>query len=223
MLARKLTRICTMMTFATLTLVGAAGAAHAGDADDIVFLEDGGRLRGVIAESSPARVTIRLVDGTLRSLPRARVKQIVYGPTVLPAPAAVPAPVLTPPSPPPPAAGWRYLPDGPAPSPIVAPGPRTERRSRGLMIAGIVLLPVGAVTLGLGAAACAVGTRCPNPQLGYADAITMGVGGAMMLTGIVFTAVGASRHPVGEATNLFTRFQLGATVGPRSVSLVGLF
>jgi len=100
------------------------------------------------------------------------------------------------------------------------------------MITGIVLMPLGAVTLGLGAATCAVGSStgagCPNPQIGYADAALMGLGSVMLVTGIVFTAVGASRRPVAESTEaLSTRpqpvFHLGVTTGPRSVSLVGVF
>jgi hypothetical protein len=230
MTAPKLTRILGITVFATLVL--AAGPALAGDADDVVFLDNGGRLRGVVVEEGPASVTIKLADGTIRSLARARVRQIAYGPAAPPtAPAAPAAPalpaapvaVLAPPPPVPPAAGWRFTPDGAAPAPVVVPGPRTVKRSKGLMITGIVLMPVGAATLGLGAAACAVSSQCPNPQIGYADAVLMGFGSVMLVTGIVFTAVGASPRTVVEATSTPPRVQLGATVGPRSAALVGLF
>jgi hypothetical protein len=248
MTGSKLIRILGITALTSLALAGLAEPARAGDADDTIFLDHGGRLRGLVVEEGPASVTIKLADGTIRHLPRRGVKQIVYGQSAtpnLPVAVAPPAPVYAPPAPvyyappapvyappapvyappapvyAPPAPGWRFTPEGSGAFAPLAPV-RSQRRSKGLMIAGIVLLPLGAATLGLGAAACAVGSQCPNPQLGYADAIMMGMGSVMMVTGIVFTAVGASRRPVAEATRA-APLQLGATVGPRSLALVGLF
>ncbi len=220
---------------AALAFAVAEGPARAGDADDVVYLNDGGRLRGVVVEEGPQGITIKLVDGTLRTVARARVKQVQYGPVAGAPPAAPPAPPPHPYVPPPPAPGeplaapppssapgWRYVPDGAPPPPLASssPGPR---RNKALMITGIVFIPLGAVTLGLGAAACALGQQCPNPQIGYADAVLMATGSVMLVSGIVFTAVGASRVSVAGASNEPAHVQIGATAGPRSVALVGLF
>jgi hypothetical protein len=101
-----------------------------------------------------------------------------------------------------------------------------ERRSRGLMITGIVLMPVGAVTLLMGGAVCGVvsaaGRSCASSDTNYADAVMMGLGATMLVTGIIFTAVGAPRVPVTD-TSSAPPLQITASVGPRSAALIGLF
>jgi hypothetical protein len=233
MLARKSQRALAAAAVAALTLTAVPRLARAGDADDLVLLAGGGRLRGVVLEESPTVVTVKLADGTVRAIQRHRVSRIQYGEAApapgYPAPALAVAPPLYPPpvATAPPAPGWRYAPDGEnalaAPPPLPAP-----RRSKGLMITGIVLMPLGALTLGLGATACAISPSCPNPQLGGSDVALMIVGSATLVTGIVFTAVGASRRPLPAAADaapadLPPRLQLQVATGPRSVSLVGLF
>jgi hypothetical protein len=220
--ARDLTRAVRLTAATALALVSLAGTAWAGDSDDVVFLRNGGRLRGMVIEDDPATVTIKLPDGTVRALARAKVKQIEYGATnpAIPPAAAVPLPppVLAP-GPAAPPAGWRYGPEG-APPPA-----RTERRSTGLMVTGIVFMPLGFLTVGTALAACAgaFGDGCNHGSTRGPVEGTIAIGSLLLVSGIVFTAVGASRRPVGGAALAPVNFQLGATMGPRSVALVGAF
>jgi hypothetical protein len=64
-----------------------------------------------------------------------------------------------------------------------------------MWIAGVVLLCVGAVTFPIGGGLIAANEEyLEEPsEKGYAIPILWGVGGAMVATGIVLTAVGASR------------------------------
>jgi hypothetical protein len=82
------------------------GATRASDAEDTVFLVNGGRVRGTVMEEDPAKgVTVKLPDGSVRKIAPAEVKRVQYGaeapkPAPLPAPArAAPAPGYAPPVP----------------------------------------------------------------------------------------------------------------------------
>jgi hypothetical protein len=64
---------------AALVLVSSR-TARAGDIDDTVYLNDGGRIRGVVLEQSPSTgVRVRLPDGTVRSVGTADVNHVAYG------------------------------------------------------------------------------------------------------------------------------------------------
>jgi hypothetical protein len=53
--------------------------AHAGGGDDIVFLSNGGRLRGTIIEDHPTQgATIKLADGSVRKLKAAEIRGIRF-------------------------------------------------------------------------------------------------------------------------------------------------
>ena len=116
-------------------LMSFSSAAHAADGDDIVLLNNGGRVRGTVIEEDPKNgVRIKLLDGTLKTLTPAEVKEIHYGDQpAAPAPTPAPAPA--------PAAAWAApaaLPyaEAPPPWPTAAGGRpgygrgRTESRLR---------------------------------------------------------------------------------------------
>lgn len=53
--------------------------AFAGDVDDTVLLKNGGRVRGTVLEESPQTgVSVRVADGTIRTIPAAEVDHVVY-------------------------------------------------------------------------------------------------------------------------------------------------
>jgi hypothetical protein len=104
-----------------LAVASTTGAAFAADEpDDTVFLKSGGRVRGAVVEQDPVKgVRIKLADGTIRNIPAADVKEVIFGgagtrPGAVPGPApgpgpAAPVPGVAPPPapvpPPPEAAG----------------------------------------------------------------------------------------------------------------------
>ncbi len=138
--------------------------AWAGDGDDIVHLANGGRVRGTVFDEDPVKgVTVKLLDGTTRTIPMAEVARVQYGPA---AAAAAPAPAPAPP----PAPAAPVLAPVPSYGPMAAPvyPPRgghgagdvpevRQRRSTGLMVTGIVLMGVGAVSMAAGGALFAAG------------------------------------------------------------------
>jgi hypothetical protein len=70
-------------------------------ADDVVYLKDGGRIRGTVMEEQPDRgVTIRLADGSVRSVPTDEVKIVDYGEALTHPQEATPVPPTTPMPPP---------------------------------------------------------------------------------------------------------------------------
>jgi hypothetical protein len=126
-------------------------------------------------------------------------------------PADVPPPIA--PAPPPYPA---YQPYGGQPNYAIPEHQQGElrpmrRRSKGVMIAGIVLLSVGAAMAIPGAAMLIVGTcageeeqrsgsftidTCDeNDEMIRAGAVMTGVGGAMLLAGVIMTPIGASKVP----------------------------
>src|ERR1700710_1298319 len=95
----------------TAAVVGAAGLLSSGaalaDDTDTVFLASGGRVRGKVMEEDPKTgVSIKLLDGTVRTLKPPEVKQVVYAgaaaPVVVAAPVVAPPPVVMAPAAPPP-------------------------------------------------------------------------------------------------------------------------
>lgn len=100
------------------TLLVAVWLAQASAPLDTVFLTNGGRLRGTILEDDPARgVTLQMIDGTLRSLPRSEVSRVLY---------AQDPPAPREPAPSSPATGASPHPQAPPPAaepPTAAPPP----------------------------------------------------------------------------------------------------
>jgi hypothetical protein len=116
-----------------------------------------------------------------------------------PSDAGGPAPAVTPAAPPPAA------PPGPvaAPAPPGAGGPfaagDTEPNSKGLMIAGAVLLPVGVVTASIGLFwLAAKPERLENHPESYVPLWAIGTVAAA--TGIVFLSIGAPQVPAERAS-----------------------
>ena len=93
-----------------------AGAQTPDTHDDVVMLANGGRLRGAVMEEDPVKgVRIKLVDGTVKTVAHAAVKEVRYG---SPAPEEAPEePAPAPPSPPGPGSTA-----GETPQPAIAPG-----------------------------------------------------------------------------------------------------
>ena len=104
--------LCVSIALALSTI---AGLAHA-DADDIVFLKNGGRMRGVVMLEDPKQgVKIKLGDGSVQQIAPGDVDHIEYGKPAPPPVAPLPA-GPAPPRRPLPAAASR------SPAPVVPPG-----------------------------------------------------------------------------------------------------
>lgn len=165
-----------------LAVTSASEVAYAGD-DDIVFLANGGRLRGTVFEEDPSRgVTIKLIDGTTRTLAPGDVQRVQYGARAAAAPAAPPpaAAPTTPAAPGPAAAPAPYWATGSTPYPAAwTPGRDARdgnkergRRSVGLMVTGIVVGGLGAGALGVGVAVFTQsfgGSQCSTAHWSYYD------------------------------------------------------
>jgi hypothetical protein len=122
---------------------------------------------------------------------------------------------------PPPGAQYYY-----PPPPLIGPPPRMERRSKGMMIGGIVLTGVGALSFLTGLTVYALGSAgtddCTSGSYYSCDwksdsgtqttgAIMMVLGGAAVAVGIPLTVVGARKVPVDPAAeSKAPTLQLGA-------------
>ena len=162
-------------------------------------------------------MTVQLPNGETRKIQREEVLSIQY---VSDAPGAG-APATTGNAAP--AAGSPT----PSPVPIFYTAPESSRRSKGLMITGIVLMPVGAVATALGGVVFASSfgepqlethctdisttppTGCTTSEQSHDDdgmrhaGIALMVGGGVALAGgIVFTAFGASKKPSSLALTI---------------------
>jgi hypothetical protein len=92
--------------------------ARASDSDDVILLNNGGRVRGVVVEEDPQTgVRIKLLDGTIRTIKRADIREVRYHGE----PAAPPTPVAAPP--PTPVAAPAPAPAAPTPTPTPEPAP----------------------------------------------------------------------------------------------------
>ena len=98
----------------------------------------------------------------------------------------------------------------------VPPPPAMQRRSTGVFVTGIVLIPVGAITSIIGGAMLAFGSATSSScdQFGCSDtsggasgtgAAVLAVGGLMLVGGIVMTVVGGKKVPVDQALMLDPR------------------
>ena len=158
------------------TVLGVAAAllllatrAQAADADDVILLNNGGRVRGIVVEEDPERgIVIKLLNGTIRTFKRSEIREVRYHgeptpapvPTPVPTPAPAPAPAPTPapapaptptPTPvpvlaPPPPFAWPAWPaPAPAPAPAWIPPPPAEPQRHGFEIGTRlgVALPMG--------------------------------------------------------------------------------
>jgi hypothetical protein len=185
--------------------------AHAGDSDDTVILKNGGRVRGTVLVEDPGKgVTIKLADGTTRTVPAADVKNVQYGaPAAAPAPAApAPAAAGAPVAVAPPPAGMAP-PDStaaPAPAPVAAapfappPAPAEPQyhRRTGLLVTGIIAMGSGALAGLIGSAMVIAGTNskyecygASNNSCGnYDDHDLTEPGAAIGVTGAVVLAAG---------------------------------
>lgn len=117
MRARTTTR--GLLAAAVALFVSLRGVARA---DDVVFLKNGGRVRGVVVVESPRDgVRIKLADGRIRDVPAAEVDRVAYdADAAAPAPAAPTAPAEPAPAEPPP-----VLPPSAPPAPPPPPPPKT--------------------------------------------------------------------------------------------------
>lgn len=176
--------------------------AHAGDNDDTVFLKNGGRIRGTVLVEDPGKgVTIKLADGTSRTLAPAEVKNVEYGgAAAAPAAAPTPAPVASAPAPAPAAAAPAPAAPAPAALPISAtpaqPAEPHYHRRMGLLITGIVVMGAGAVAAGVGAglavSAEGHGNSCNGSGSGgCTDESTQAAGIGLAVLGGVALAAGA--------------------------------
>jgi hypothetical protein len=175
--------------FAVAILLCLSNVASAQETFDTVHLTNGGRVRGTVFSEEPdVGVTIKLIDGTTRTLPAATVKQVEYAganASVAPAPAPASAPYAVYPG-----AGY------PPAAPYVAQASGTHRRA-GFLVPGIILLGVGALTLGISAGFmasedCFDGCRDSKQTPGTAGMVT---GGVLLAAGIPFFILGMIRVP----------------------------
>jgi hypothetical protein len=205
-----------LLPLACLAGVLVATPAFADDIPDTVILANGGRMRGIVMEEDPtAGVTIKLPDGTVKKLPAARVKQVVYGGQA-PKPAPAPEAPSAPPASPPGANAGAYPPAGAPPVGVlpaygtnagVLPAQGANRPSspealegaKSMRTAGVVLTSVGVVLVLVGGVWLAVlegqcsslGPACSfNPII---QGALLGVGGAALIPGVILWPVGQSR------------------------------
>jgi hypothetical protein len=95
----------------------------------------------------------------------------------------------------------------------VPPPPAMERRSTGLFVTGIVLIPVGAITAIAGGIILAGSAAIDSSCVDFCDtssgsgtgAGVLAVGGLMLVGGIVMTVVGGKKVPVNQALMLDPR------------------
>lgn len=163
-------------------------------------------------------VTVKLVDGTVKKVKAGDVKSVEYGAAKAaePAPQAGTtqgtAPVVAPPLAP------------VAPSSPYGPPPahrrRSERRSTGLLVTGLVLMPLGAIAIGTGVAIGVVNKGYKHDAAAPGIALLIG-GGTFLLTGLVFTIVGGSHKSSDDDEALAPRVQ--AVAGPGSFGFRGAF
>lgn len=188
----------------------APALAHAGDSDDTVFLKNGGRVRGTVLVEDPAKgVTLKLADGTSRTVPAAEVKNVEYAAAAgasTAAPAPAPASVGYAPAPAPAPAAT-----APQPAPVaVAPTEPAEppyHRRTGLFVTGIILVSAGAVFAGTGAALAVAGDYSDNGctydssgnryGCGHDNDTMQNVGRALGVTGGLMIAAGIPLFIVG--------------------------
>jgi hypothetical protein len=207
-----------LLVFMARARPAAAGSGEEDVAEDVVFLVNGGRVRGTVMEEDGETVSIRRADGVVRRIPRAEVSSVRYGDEGRPADAAGDDSTAG-------AGAARHRqgggngemvaavePHGARHAPPAGPGyVEFERRSRGAMIAGIVLLSVGAAG-GIGGLVAYVSGDSDDT---FAIALPIWiVGGTSLITGIVLTAVGAPKVPIGP---------MSLQVGPAGAVLGGRF
>jgi hypothetical protein len=87
----------------------------------------------------------------------------------------------------------------------MVPAPQTERRSTGLFVTGIVLIPIGAITALVGSVAVAVSAESGTSGSAGSGGGVLAVGGLMLVGGIVMTVVGGKKVPVKRAAELDPR------------------
>lgn len=212
---RGIERRAVEVAAAFLMLVAATTASAQDKPLDQVNLTNGGLVRGTVMEQDPDKgVTVKMLDGTTKKIPAKQVKSVDYAPAAPP-----PAPA------PPPAAPTVAPPLAPVVAPLPPPPPEVhrERRSTGMMVLGLVAMPLGAVGVAAGAALyidgnadhasttnrcqnyvdsqgrpgtnCGIPTTTISKNGGEAAAgvAAMAIGVAVAGTGLVFTIVGASK------------------------------
>lgn len=198
-----------------------AGSARA-DELDTILLNNGGRLQGTVVEDQPSGVRVKLADGTLRTVPRAEIAKVRYASDRV-APAA-PAPTAPAPAAPAPAA--------PAPAAPAAEGSKISDKP--LMLAGIVLMPVGVVAVATGIGLLVAAKKSGDPRtpeecmvyaggypcgshtnkgLSAAGVVTLIAGAATAATGVVLTIVGNASPAPRTAAPALGPVQIGVGVG----------
>lgn len=182
-----------------------AGVASAGE-PDTVFLTNGGRARGSVMLDDPQGVTVQLVDGTVQKFSRAEVMRVEYAN----ANATTPTPAPEQP---------RHTRRHRATDEDDDDGTQLKRRSVGLMITGIIMMPIGAITgtaLGIAAARESHG----DVRLGLG--IGIGVSALVLGGGIVFTILGSAKVPK-ERRDRDAGITILPSIGPSSVGVIGTF
>ncbi len=133
---------------ALATSASLVASAQSPAGDDVVYLANGGRLRGTVIEEDPSRgVRIQLADGTVQTVPAADVTRVAYGGAGAAQPTG-PAPAA-PPAVPPGGPGPGYGAPGYGPGAGWARGDTYTRETRGipgLYIAGPIVLGVAWLT-----------------------------------------------------------------------------
>ncbi len=166
-------------------------------ADDVVLLNNGGRVRGTVIEEDPAEgVRIRLADGTTRSLKANVVKQVLYAdsppPSARPAAHAAPAQVAAPP----PGAGAIHVEAAGPPGMVSVDGGRVGSTPVDVRSAGVGQHLVHIDFDGGRSWQSMVlvqGGQTANIKLGAPERRSLG----MMISGVVVTGVATVMLPVG--------------------------
>lgn len=192
-------------------LLLASAPARADDRKpDTVRLTNGGLVRGTVTIEDPAEgVTIVLVDGTTKKIPAKQVKDVEYAAAATQVPAQPQPP--QPAAPPAPSVAAAYAPYAPSPAPYGVPAyvEQKTRRSSGLMVLGIIDMPLGAGAIAGGVAAFVAGNGDSDVQTPAVILIVSG--GVLLAMGVTFTIVGATKVTRDAPVSL--------EVGPRSGSL----
>src|SRR5262249_49139105 len=108
----------TVIVLVAVTAIELLTGPARADGDDVVYLKNGGRMRGSVMVEDPQRgVRIKLIDGTVKTVPPSDVDHVDYAQSAS-APRAAP-PAHAPPEQPAPAPAQ----PSPAPPPAAAPPP----------------------------------------------------------------------------------------------------
>lgn len=87
----------SFLAFASLLVIVTHGERALAQGHDTVFTTNGTRMRGTVMVDDASGVTLQLLDGSTRTIPRAEIMRVDFADAAAPAPASTPAPAAAPP------------------------------------------------------------------------------------------------------------------------------